>query len=257
VTESYIAEGRFKGFRMPAAQFPPPYAELAFDPSKFEYFWRSATYAFELPDPKSFPPFTVTVSDEDLRTAHRFIESCRELASYETISADFAVSISKKDGVASHTTTQISREQMRGTAVLFRQLHGTDRASYNTVLSILSRLIERTDDGRKPQRRAILQAWRGAHGALQQRTVDKIVQDKIYHPAGSPRDTTRNTPTELLASHFNGDLIHWGNRRDEHESHDVFERDMRQLDFLRSLGGLAHFYFGFSLMLAQGLSIET
>lgn len=256
MTESYIEDGPFKGLRRPAPQFTPPYADLAFDRSKFEYFWALATYAFALPDPESFPPFTVTISDEDLRTAHRFVESCRELASYETISAEFAVNISIKDGVLSHTSTQLSREQMRGTAVLFRQLHGTDKGSYNTVHSILSRLTQQIDDGWRPQRMVILKAWRSAYGALQQRTLDQIVQDNMYQHAGSFRGGKNNTPTDLLASHFNGDLIHWGDRRDEHESHDAVDRDMRQLDFLRSLAGLAHFYFGFSLMLAHGLSIE-
>lgn len=256
MTDIYIGEGPFKGLRRPAPQFAPPYADLAFDQSKFEYFWGMATFAFELPDPESFPPFAVTISDEDLRTAHRFAESCRELASYETISTEFAVSISLTDGVLSHTSTSLSREQMRGTAVLFRQLHGTDKGSYNTVNSILSRLTQQIDDGRKPQRMELLKAWRRAYGALQQRTVEEIVQDKLYEYAGSFRGGRKDTPTDLLASHFNGDLIHWGDRRDEHESHDAVDRDLRQLDFLRSLGGLAHFYFGFSLMLARGLSIE-
>ena len=256
MTDSYMEDGPFKGLRMPAPQFAPPYAELAFDRSKFDYFWAMATFAFELPDPESFPPFTVTISDEDVRTSRRFIESCRELASYETISAEFAVSISIRDGVLSHTSTPLSREQMRGTAVLFRQLHGTDKGSYNTVHSILSRLTQQIDDGWKPQRMDLLKAWRSAYGALQQRTVDEIVQEKMYQHVGSFHVGKHSTPTDLLASHFNGDLIHWGDRRDEHEGHDAAERDMRQLDFLRSLGGLAHFYFGFSLMLARGLAIE-
>lgn len=256
MTNGHIEDGPCGGLHRPAPQFTPPYADLAFDRSKFEYFWGMATYAFELPDPEAFPPFTVTISDEDLRTARRFVESCRELASYETISAEFAVSISVKDGVLSHSTTQLSREQMRGTAVLFRQLHGTDKGSYNTVHSILSRLTQQTNDGWRPQRMVILKEWRIAYGALQQRTVDEIVQDKMYQDAGAFRGGRNNTPTDLLASHFNGDLIHWGDRRDEHESHDAVDRDLRQLDFLSSLGGLAHLYFGFSLMLAHGLSIE-
>jgi hypothetical protein len=108
----------------------------------------------------------------------------------------------------------------------------------------------------RPQRVVILNAWRSAYGALQHRTVDEIVQDKMHQHAGVFRGGKNSTPTDLLASHFNGDLIHWGDRRDEHESHDAIDHDLRQLDFLRSLGGLAHFYFGFSLMLAHGLVIE-
>lgn len=256
MTDSYIEDGPFEGLRRPAPKFAPPYADLAFDRSKFEYFWAMATFAFELPDPESFPHFEEAITEDDLRTARRFIESCRELASYETISTDYAVSVSVVDGVVSHESTQLSREQMRGTAVLFRQLHGTDKGSYNTVVSILSRLIEKIDDGGKPQRIQLLKAWRSAYGALQRRTVVEIVRDKMYRFLGSSRTDVNVTPNELLASHFNGDLIHWGDRRDEHESHDAVVRDMRQLDFLQSLSGLAHFYFGFSLMLARGLSIE-
>lgn len=244
--------------------FPPPYAKFATDPKGFSRFWQFAHYAFRLPDPSKFPPFPSQVADDEMASVQRFIASCRELASYSVMSAHDSVSFSTHDGVTTHTSEFSSSESIRGTAVLFRQLYGTDDGSYRVVQRVISVLHKTTKDEFTDLRDDMLVRWRKAHGALNQQRMEAIVgrmSANSYTPPGTvseapvPFEDLR--PTEIIARYLNGDLLHWGDKRHSLEALgvDPMMADLDKLHFLEAMSGLAHYYLGFSILAARALRL--
>ena len=242
--------------------FAPPYAGFATNPKGFSRFWQFAYYAFALPDPSKFPPFRGTTQEEHRSEVERFVASCRELAAYSVMSAGDSVNVFETDGVSSHTANFSSSESIRGTAALFRQLYGTDAGSYRRVQSIASQLHKSTKDEFTDQRQDILVPWRKAHGALNQQRIQAIVGRKY---ANSYAGTTSRAqipfedlrPTEMIARYLNGDLLHWGDRKESLVAlrRDPLLADLDRLHFLEAMTGLAHYYLGFSILAARALKL--
>ncbi|TPW75902.1 hypothetical protein [Schumannella soli] len=242
-------------------RFAPPFADLSPNPESQSRFWQFMRYAFDLPDPARFPPFTEAPAARDLRAIDRFIQSARELATYSALSGEASVSYSFADGKGEFTSSFGPPEALRGTTVLFRQLYAgsDDKGNFRAMLAILSEAHKR-DTGRDFDLRAdILRDWRKAHGALMQEVITVIVDKAVLAREGAHPDVFEMIPdlgvrpTEVISNHFYGDLIHWGKsagRLETLREQSAMMADIDKFRFIGAMGGLAYFYMGWAILLA-------
>jgi hypothetical protein len=242
-------------------RFAPPYAGLSTNPAGFSRFWQFAEYAFHLPDPSKIPPFPTVLSDDERRSVARFVASARELAGYSFMSATAGVSVTVTGEVEVVSAEFSSNEAFRAAATLFRQLYGTDAGAYREVVGILSSTHRFTRDQWSDEREDFLVPWRKAHGALCQQRIQAIVGRLAADAASGPGvsgpvafEDVR--PTEVISKYLNGDLIHWGDKRDAFAAlgGDEFKLAMDRMHFVESISGLAHLYSGFSVLLASAFA---
>jgi len=187
----------------------------------------------------------------------RFIASARELAGYSFMSSNARVSLRQDGGVEVISADFGSSESLRAAATLFRQLYGTDAASYQDVVGILSRAHRYVRDERSDERQDFIAPWRKAQGALRESRIQAIV-GRLAADSHSSRDVhlplpfEEVRPTEVISKYLNGDLIHWGDQRAAIAAigEDEFMVAMDRMNFFEAMSGLAHFYAGFSILLA-------
>lgn len=245
-------------------RFAPPYAESSSSPDGFAYFWQLAEYAFQLPDPATMLEIRHSLSESERARVSRFIRSCEELATYGFMSHPTGVSVSVIDGVETVSTEFSSKEITRGAVILFRQMYGTDAGSFLDVVGILSSAHRGAKDGDFGVRERVIAPWRRAHGALLQQRIQAIAGRKAADAgrgsegAGEPLAFEDVRPTEVLSRYMYGDLIHWGDQRAALAAlgNDEFLLAMDHMHFVEAMTGLAHFYLGFSLVLANAFASQ-
>ncbi|MBY6413304.1 hypothetical protein HQ346_16520 [Rhodococcus sp. BP-252] len=232
-----------------ALQFEPPLIEYSTNADAFRYQWQKLTYAFDLPDPASFPQFAVEEPDSDVLT--RFVEVGRRLAGYSAINGGGGLAFSSQGhGEWSVTAEHPSDEAFAGTSVFFRQLHnGGDEASYDKVKGILfksARSLPREDFDRFKD---LMSSWDDARKALMNKMLATLICEKAA-PPGSPADFPFSysgiNPSELILTYNYGDNLHWGSTRDRFVelTADPTHADYYKHSCLSAIIVLSHFYFG-------------
>jgi hypothetical protein len=151
-------------------RFPAPLAERAGSPAGFEFFWKMLDFAFELPDPTTFPRLGAMPSGRDAVTLGRYVTATEEMAGSALLSGDDAFHVKVKDGgrgIEAIETTFSNNEITRGFTTLFRQFDSSREAgSFDAVQGILRRANDACPDERSPQRLAQLTTWGKARASL-------------------------------------------------------------------------------------------
>lgn len=242
--------------------FPPPYIEHAAKPTAFVHQWQHLEYAFGLPDPNLFPGLRLPLKDKDRQTITRYIESCKELATYSLLGSDRRFSLSQAEGQEFVSMQYIMppKEILRGFAILFRQLHSNDPASYGVVKSILASSLRHEDDAVQCPGLDYIRQWARARAKLLQFTLTEIVQMKLLQAESPssrvPLPENSHTPSEIISMFQYGEYIHWGEKREEHAAilrEPVFAK-LLEFKFHDVQIGLSHFYLGFSKLAEAAIS---
>lgn len=241
-------------------RFPPPYMELAIRPLEFQRRWQELEYAFGLPDPNLFPALKLPLRQEDRETIARYVDSCKELATYSLLGSERRYKLSQAEGQESVSMEYVMppKEILRGYAILFRQLHSKDEASYEVVKGILASSVRQEDDAVSSVGLDYIRQWSRARAKLLQYTLTELVQMKKLQAEGSrvsPPDNS-HTPSELISLFQYGEYIHWGNKREEHAAivrFPVFAK-LLEFKFHDVQIGLSHFYLGFSKLAESAMS---
>lgn len=240
-----------------ALRFPPPYVEHALDGQGFYFHWQKLQLVFSLPNPADFPPLSVTLDARDRAAVVRYVQACRELASYSLLSYTGGYTVHSDASGDRVEVDNPPKEALRGFMVLFRQIHsdGDEPASFKVVRSILSKTSAQLDDGQKEARLGIATQWHRARAALLQRSLSERGQSKIFEGLGGSAEAlslrSRHTPPELFSLFNYGEYIHWGEKREEHAAlfRDEIGAAIAEFNFLDAMIGLAHFYFGYAKLL--------
>jgi hypothetical protein len=256
-----------------ALQFPPPLAHLSSAPENFTYWWHLLQFVFELPDPAAFPPLREHEKG-DLPVARRYVATCRELAESSVLAHRGGIAVRDTGEGVMVTSDLPTKEAMRGTDVLFRQIQSSEEpASYAKVRKIIGRRIhEAPDDGHRDRRQEWQRRWRAAHGRLNTYLLTYLADAKALgwpdaHLSNPPaaRSKLDERPGEdvkpmLVLSLFRyGDFIHWGDRREDFAllAQDDHGLNFAYMDYLEVLLQLSHFYIGYSVLAAAAFGLET
>lgn len=251
-------------------RFPVP--EFANDQSRRDeslYFWKLLQFSFQVQDPASFPAFSRdNISADDVEVLHRFIDTARTLANSILLQSNAQVTITLDDETGEPTVEQSDfppKEVVVGVATLFRQCFTPDEpASFKAVYNRLER-INRAEPGDADYetRAQMLRSWRAAQGQLRALSLlehvgEELVRRGEMSDGGIPRLHDLN-PEQLISLYIYGDLIHWGDKR---QALAVFgaEADLtavRELDFLKVITSLIHFYAGFAVMIEAAMAEYT
>ncbi|MEV6100679.1 hypothetical protein [Nocardia sp. NPDC051981] len=251
-----------------ALKFRPPLIENSSEPSHFEYHWQHLTYAFGLPDPADFPAFTLPIDAADRRNLMRFVQVCEKTAAYSVVSHKGGMKLSIENGNATMSFDRVDDEDMVGFSVRFRQLHSSSAGDpdFSNVANILARYAKQETDGHADSRMEILAAWRKARGQLMSRPLQNIVCRMVLTSNGCPAGQIDQhemygdvNPAEVINLYNYGELIHYGKHSEEYDelAEDSEREGIQNHNFMVSMLGLVHLYFGFSMVAQAALKDAT
>ncbi|MEV3949792.1 hypothetical protein [Streptomyces halstedii] len=258
-----ITASEFHAVALPQElRFPPPYAENSPNPADYSYWWQLMRMVFDLPNPSAFPVLR-GFTDDEATVVQRYIYCCKELSESTILSHATRVQVNWKKNEAGEQEEVItadfpSREAIRGTTVLFRQLFSTEeRASYNAVRKMVGKHIHATVDDFRDQRLEMQKSWNGAHGKLRAHLLTAMADRKVCDARGwkatLPNESIK--PEEMIKLFQYGDLIHWGRGAEELSklSGDEFNKAWNTMHFLTVMAQLSHFYLGYSILARKAL----
>ncbi|MFC7450654.1 hypothetical protein [Rhodococcus daqingensis] len=239
-------------------KFPPPLAELATNKQAFDYNWQLMTYAFELEDPLDIPPLPSPLDPAEQRKLARFIEVSEKVAQYSVVSSKGGLKVDFSNGDMSVESVTADDEALVGFSVRFRQLHDSDSGDpcFGVVQGILMKAAKNATDERAAERMEILTKWSRARGQLLNHPLKNIVATKVLTAGNCPNPSEfanyRDVDPQKIISLFNyGEKIHHGKHADEFGEleKDQFKHDYAEHEFITSMLGLVHLYFGYSLLI--------
>jgi len=246
-------------------RFPPPLAKFGSDPSTFAYQWQLLTYAFNLPDPARFPRLPGDISAEDMRSLKRYVAVCEKTAKYTVVAHKGGITVHGENGESWLNIDQTDDEQTVGFATRFRQLHhsSTGDPDFSVVINLLNKYARLLRDAQTGQRLAILDEWKKARAQLINRPlpniVDRIVLERDNCPNIDDFAMYNDVNPDKIINLFNyGELIHFGKHSEDYEKM-AEEPDVEAVahnNFMQSMLGLAHLYFGFSEVIRSATKLK-
>jgi hypothetical protein len=245
-----------RSFETLAANYPLPF-RAPFSRAKgdhFEYWWHLIQFAFDLPDPNSFPALPALAIDNQRTIVDRYVVAADDLS--ESAFLAHPTMLNVKVG-GSGFGEQITRafppnENIRGFSVLLRQFHGpAEPASFNNVQRILRRANDLADDMHRQTRFQSLSAWGRAAGRLRAFQVKVLVGRRLYREGRfgpGPFPGEELSPEQLISLYNYGEDIHWGRQRDDLSALgvDTFAAAWQRMNFFEGTAALAHLYLGFA-----------
>lgn len=266
-----LEKTRFEGVRLPRPMaFKPPMIDRASNPDGFDFYWQQIHYAFDLPDPGTFPPLS-GFSLAELDVLRRFVETAEKLAGSSLLNSSDGVVIEISEAGDSRPekveTSWSAADITTGFATLFRQIYADDeKASFNAVQAILMRHTKATSDAHQATRDAMLRAWGSAIGKSRQQSVRKSALLKMMDERLAPRlpdyelehYPDPETPAQTISTYFYGDHIHWDDRHG-HASvvagRDPFDDALYRMAFLEAVAGLSHLFIGYAVLVRAAASL--
>jgi len=221
------------------------------------------TYAFNLPAPSEFPPLPGNLPAQDVRRLTRFVEVCEKTAAYTVVAHKGGITMhSDGPGGWSLEINAADDEQIVGFSVRFRQLHSSSAGDpdFSVVINLLNKYARQFTDERTQERLDILEQWKKARAQLVNRPLQNIVCRMVLEKDGCPDIEEHEMygdvkPGELINFFNYGELIHFGKHSEEYDEM-AAEPDMEDIqnnNFMISMLGLVHLYFGFSEVIRSAL----
>jgi hypothetical protein len=242
--------------------FPAPFAG---DPGSedFEYTWHLIQYAFDLPDPRAFPPFPHAPSAVEKSVLRRYCRAAQDLSESAFLRHPISLSVSLGDGIEASVNKEFPpSENVRGFSVLFRQFYSNDEAaSFQSVQRLLRGMVRAQSDDDGGAREAYLRSWGRAVAKLRAHQLKVLVgrrlqRDGLWGPGELPGEN--ESPQTLISVFSYGEDIHWGSQREALAAFDSdpFTGAWQRMNFFDSVAGLAHVFLGFSLLVESALDVE-
>lgn len=244
--------------------FPPPLSELAPNPSAFDYNWQQLTYVFDLPNPLDAPELPHPITDPtDVRKLTRFIEVCEKVAKHRVMSQKGGITW-KSDGQSWDVEVDPTDDDaLVGFSTRFRQLHSDDMngdPTFGVVSGMLIKAAKKATDPNAEARLELLTTWRKARAQLLKHPLKNlaatkaIAEEGISNPDGDLGNYSNVNPEKLISLFNYGEKIHYSKRHAEEFDElasDDFKHAHGEHEFVVSMLGLVHLYFGFSLLIRK------
>jgi hypothetical protein len=237
-------------------RFPPPLVDQAPPDNRFDFAWKMLQYCFDFPDPRTAVPAVSPLAPSDQAIIDRFVAKASSLAGSPFLSADASVTVSFDDvveGVVGSESVDAvfpHEESERGFLTLLRQfVHAGEEASYKAVERIACR-------AQPPGPNLdLLRGWGRYHKKLLARAPLSWAYRKALEPRGEPLsnipEQTGPRVDELLRTYFYGDVIHFGEGRDDLAdlNRDEFTSAHSRMRLYEGASGLAMFYMGYATII--------
>jgi hypothetical protein len=237
--------------------YAPPLARFSPEPEPFQFWWKGLYYTFGLESPYDFEPMSPFSSTEALE---HYCDAARELASSVALVYGSEVSVRVRRGDDGTITELITprfppAELVRGWLVLFRQFYSTkELASFQKCHGAIISVAKNATDPAGPHRLEVLKSWKKAEGRLKAYNLKYLIGEKLIEQGRfAPPIPDAGSPAQLISMFAYGDLIHWGDKREElsRRQADAFGGPTDMLRFVEAVAGLAYLYMGFALIVAR------
>ncbi|CAM2778307.1 hypothetical protein RHDE110596_00620 [Prescottella defluvii] len=239
-------------------KFPAPLKEFARDPMGFDYHWGRLTYLFDLDDPAEFPYLRGFLSESERAAAQRFVETCKNLASYSVVNDDGGMTLSSHNGEWSVDGDLPSHEAFTGFSTTFRQIHNAgDEASFSKIMAFLEKAAGELEEAQAKETREILQSWRSSRGKLMDKMAATLICERLQpdNRPDVPKTFMGVKPDEIIVTYNYGDSLHWGKHRERlaEMTSDPYNETFYKHACVTAMIQLSHFYFGFAELVAGAL----
>ena len=247
--------------------FEPPLIEHAVgDNNGFRHHWELLTYAFNLPDPATFPTLP-WLTDDDRRILQRYAHLCRQLAGYSALNEESGMHFTRQQGGRPEITLKFpTPEAFGGTSIAFRQLHsGEDSASFDRVKGRVMQAVKQLPASEQDSPRSVVAKWAKARGVL----MNRMLQTVVCEMAVPPRPTDRKVPPlsyaninpqKLILTFNYGDTIHFSEDEEVNLSK-LLKAKQNECYYKHSVLGaitnLSHLYFGFAVLVEAALGASN
>jgi len=240
--------------------FPVPFGSLPGN-ALFENTWHLIQFAFELPDPQTFPALGPMLSPDERRRLGRYVAKTYEMAESPFLRYPMRISFRFTSDSIEPTLTDIPpAENIRGFTALFRQFYSNEEpASFNKVQWAITQANERTLDGKSHERREQIQRWRRAVAKLRAYELRVVVghqlRERGMYPHDGPFPGEMWSPDSLISTYNYGEELHWGSASEHLEMFEnkAFFSQMMRSQFIESVRGIAHVFMGFGLLVESAL----
>jgi hypothetical protein len=241
--------------------FPIPFGDRP-GSEWFERSWHLMSYAFDLPDPATFPPMGHLMFEPDREVLRRYVFAASDMADSHFLRyrTRFSFSLTATDSSEMVTLQDFPpSETIRGFSVLLRQFNAPDEhASFDAVRKLLGNINHNAAEESVDERKRQIAAWRGVVRQLRTTQLSVLVgrrlqQENRWHRGTLPGE--EYSPHYLIGLFNYGEDIHWGDRRDELAAfnRDPFWSGWQRLYFFEAVSSLAYVYLGFSVLVEAAL----
>jgi hypothetical protein len=251
--------------------WPAPHRELLKNPSAADYVWRRLQYVLGLPNPHSFAPQPVTLTEAEQVLLQRFIDHTARIADTTLMSAkdSWRVSAPFPDVPPQLETEFSDLDVTTGFMALLRQcVADGEEASFPVLRRIVERGLHEAGDDASLE---TAQTWRRAHARLLNHSVEVLVQQRLIAEGRMPGELIeasgkrRSTviadpapPLQLLQTFWYADQLHFGEQHREALAlirRDPMQEAIAELAARRVGVELANFYLGYSVIAERVLSV--
>jgi hypothetical protein len=202
---------------------------------------------------------------EDVRRLKRYVDVCEKTARYTVVAHKGGITLRGEKGEWRFDVDQTEDEETVGFSVRFRQLHQSSVGDpdFSVVSNVLDKYARQFTDEHTDKRVEVLQQWRKARGQLINRPLQNIVARMVLEKDKCPNidDIAMYNdvnPAEIINLFNYGELIHFGKHSEDYEKM-AEEPDMESIqhnNFMMSMLGLLHLYFGFSEVIRSAIGLK-
>ena len=238
-------------------RFQPPMRVHALTPARFDFAWKMLQYCFEFPDPATAVAARVALAANENALIARFVGKATSLAGSPFLGhrTEMIVRINNEDdpaGPGEQIETGFPHEESeRGFLTLLRQFaHKDEEASFKKVQDIA--IVSAKQNGVNLD---LLKDWGKYHRKLLVRPPESWAYLKALGDEPVANIPLQNLPPvdQLLRTYFYGDVIHFGENRDELAKldHDAFTSAHMRMTLYAGASALAMFYMGYATILER------
>lgn len=238
-------------------RFPPPMAAVSVAPDRFDFAWKLLQYCFDFPDPATAHATGHQPTENDRLVLGRFVAKATSLAASPFLAYPSAMTVNLtgdgEDQIEEIEKNFPNEESERGFMALLRQFaHDSEPASFKCVQQIA--VLHDSKFG-EPNGE-LLRAWGKYHKKLLTRSPVGWGYVKALEGRPMSEIPRAHDPRvdQLLRTYFYGDIIHFGEGRDELQrlSADAFSDAHHRMSLYEGASGLAMYYMGYATVL-QGI----
>lgn len=222
--------------------------------------WRRLQFALDMKDPGEFPS-KVELNSGERATLIRFRNVANDLGDSSVINGDWNFHATFRPGQVDEVRGELpSNLEMAGFASYLRQCDVQhEGASFNKVHKLLGKGLRSLSETEQEWGGAVLKSWRRARRQMKSQFVDQLVIERLAISGKTAPESIPNypwTPEWLMKSFNYGELIHWGNRREELETVTSLPPGHRryvEFRFFEAAQYFGHFYLGVAGLIDQAL----
>lgn len=243
--------------------------KLRFDPpispegnkDKYRESWRRLQFALDMASPYDFPR-SLQFDAKEKAVLARFRQVAMALGDSAVINASWSFKATFKPGQEDVVDGKLpSNIEMAGFATFLRQCDVQhEKASFNKVQKILGKSLTTQTPEIQAAGGRILKSWRKARADMKKAFIDQLVVRRLVAAGQASPDSMPTypwTPERLMKMFQYGELIHWGDEKEQLSKVTAVSPGQRryiEFRFVEAAQYFGYFYVGITALIDRALA---